>query len=68
MVQCLQKMIPTVQPNCMLNPRMAEYREENSLIQARNMHVRDVFLENMRRERDQDLSLFLEVIVTKKLP
>jgi len=33
--------------------RMAEYREESSLIQARNMHVRDVFLENMRRERDQ---------------
>jgi len=32
--------------------RMAEYREENAMIQARNMHVRDVFLENMRRERD----------------
>jgi len=33
--------------------RMAEYREENAMIQARNMHVRDVFLENMRREREQ---------------
>lgn len=33
--------------------RMAEYREENAMIQARNMHVRDVFLENMRREREK---------------
>merc|ERR1711934_378485 len=33
--------------------RMAEYREENAMIQARNMHVRDVFLENMRAEREK---------------
>jgi len=33
--------------------RMAEYREENAMIQARNMHVRDVFLDNMRKEREK---------------
>merc|ERR1711871_1725639 len=33
--------------------RLAEFREQNALIQARNIHVRDVFLENMRSERDR---------------
>merc|ERR1719263_1531524 len=33
--------------------RMAEYREENAMIQARNMQVRDVFLENMRAEKEK---------------
>merc|ERR1712166_543353 len=33
--------------------RMAMFREQNAMIQARNMHVRDVFLENLRQERDR---------------
>merc|ERR1711865_1345066 len=33
--------------------RMADHREQNALLQARNMHVRDFFLENMRSERDR---------------
>merc|ERR1712166_1337105 len=34
--------------------RMADHREQNALLQARNMHVRDFFLENMRSERDRE--------------
>jgi len=44
--------------------RMADHREQNALLQARNMHVRDFFLENMRSERDRVCPIATTAAVT----